>query len=180
MIFKLMGIEMVDLSKAKKVLGILDKLTKIDEDFGEGYLSVYNERGEKRTELKYEDVTSWSDGWMEKIYFVTVADGDKYVNWLCYMDKDDGYRSYSGFYKFESKDIKLTWNLEKYDLKCNIKEGFKKEKKNPNYEGEIDSFDYHLEVKVGKKTVYACYTDNSDNYYPIACMDDKVVELELK
>ena len=41
---------------------------------------------------------------------------DLYYNWICFVDKDDGYRSYAGLYQIKSKEIYLTKNLEVFDL----------------------------------------------------------------
>jgi hypothetical protein len=169
------------MDRTKKVIGILNKLLKIDEDCGDStYLEVFNENGRKMENLDYDELMHWSDGWCEQIYFITMNEGNEYINWICYVDKDDGYRSHAGYFRFRSKDIKLTWNLEKYDLKCTYKENFKTQEKSKHWDDEMDQFHNHLEVTCNRKKVFRCYTDESDSYYPIGLLEDKVVELGLK
>jgi transcription-repair coupling factor (superfamily II helicase) len=60
-------------------------------------------------------------------------------------------------------------------------DGFKKiEKEVKNSWVEKQIFKIHLKVKCKHKTIFECYTDHSDSYYPIGIIHDEVTKLELK
>ena len=71
---KLVGIEEVDLTKAKKVLEMLYKLSRISDEFGNG-IKVYNTVGEPVNDCRYNQ--GWGDGWLECVYFVYSYRADK-------------------------------------------------------------------------------------------------------
>ena len=174
---KLIGIEGVPLDKTKKVLVMLQKLVEVGDDCGEG-LKVYNNQGKLVDDCTYN--TDWSDGWREVTYFVTMKNKDLYYNWICYTDKNDGYRSYSGLYQFKHKDIKLCHNLESFNLNCSYTENFRTEKKKNQGYCEKEIIYTLLKVKCKHKPIFHCYTDYSDSYYPLSRIDYKVTDLGLK
>lgn len=173
---KLLGIEWADLDRVKKVLKMLHKLQTIGNDFGESTIKVYNKKGCEVEDFLYtEDFSEWC----EKVYFITMKEGDFYYNWICYIDKDGGFRSYAGLYQFKSREISLTNNLEAFDLNCSYKENVIEDKE-VNSIGEKLVYHIHLKIKCKHKTIFVCYTDISDNFYPIGIIHDDLTKLELK
>ena len=175
---KLIGIESAPLDKTKKVLAMIEKLIGVADDCGNG-IEVFNEKGSKVEHCSYEQVTSWSDGWKEQTYFITMEHNGLYYNWICYIDKDDGYRSYAGLFQFKHKNIKLCHNLESFGLNCSYTENTQTEKevKKPFQEKLV--YRIHLKVKCKHKVIFNCYTDHSDSYYPIGIIEDHLTDLKL-
>lgn len=174
---KLIGIEWADLDKAKKVLAMLHKLQTISNEFEESSIKVYNEKGDKVEDCSYTE--GYSEGWCERVYFITMKKGELYYNWICYVDKDDGYRSYAGLYQFKSKELCLTKNLEVFDLNCSYTENAIEDKE-VNLFGEKQVYRIHLKIKCNHKIIFECYTDYSDSYYPLGIIHDNVTKLEFK
>lgn len=102
-----------------------------------------------------------------------------YYNWICYVDMDDGYRSYAGLYQIKSKELCLTKNLEAFDLNCSYTENKSIEKEVKDSWVDKKIYDIHLKIKCKHKTIFECYTDQSDSYYPIGIIHDEVTKLEL-
>lgn len=67
---KLLGIEWVDLNRAKKVLTMLHKLQTISNECEENPIKVYNEKGNKVADCPYNK--GYSEGWCEQVYFITM------------------------------------------------------------------------------------------------------------
>ena len=101
---KLIGIERTDLDRAKKVLAMLHKLQTIGDEFDNTQIKVYNERGNEVEDCSYRN-DGISDGWCECVYFITMKKGDLYYNWICFVDKNDGYRSYACLYQIKNKEL---------------------------------------------------------------------------
>lgn len=175
---KLIGIERTDLDRAKKVLAMLHKLQTISNEFEESTIKVYNERGNEVADCSYSQ--GYGEGWCEQVYFITMKKGDLYYNWICFVDKDDGYRSYAGLYQFKSKELSLTKNLEVFDLNCSYTENTRIEKEVKNSWADNQIFKIHLKIKCKHKVIFECYTDHSDSYYPMGIIHDDVTKLELK
>ena len=176
---KLLGIERTDLDRAKKVLAMLHKLQTIGDEFDNTQIKVYNERGNEVEDCSYRN-DGISDGWCECVYFITMKKGDLYYNWICFVDKNDGYRSYAGLYQIKNKELCLTKNLEAFDLNCSYTENQRIEKEVKNDWVDKQIFKIHLKVKCKHKVIFECYTDHSDSYYPIGIIHDDVTKLELK
>lgn len=174
---KLVGIEEVDLAKAKKVLEMLYKLSKISDEFGNG-IKVYNTAGEPVADCRYNQ--GWGDGWLECVYFVTMKKDDLYYNWICYVDKDDGYRSYAGVYQFKCKDIQLSKNLEVFNLNCSYTENTKKVTKAKQKGWDDIIINTNLKVKCKHKIIFHSFTDWTDGYYPVGVLKNDLTKLELK
>lgn len=176
---KLLGLECTDLERAKKVLAMLHKLQTIGEECEENKIKVYNASGSEVKDCSYYE--GWANGWCEQVYFITMKKGKLYYNWICFVDKDDGYRSYAGLYQFKSKELCLTKNLEQFDLNCSYTENKHIEKavKNHAYEDK-EVYQIHLKVKCKHKVIFECYTDHSDSYYPIGIIHYDLTKLELK
>lgn len=102
-----------------------------------------------------------------------------YYNWICYVDKDDGYRSYAGLYQIKNKELCLTKNLDAFDLNCSYTENAIEDKE-VNLYGEKKVYKIHLKIKCKHKVIFECYTDHSDSYYPMGIIHDNVTKLELK
>ena len=175
---KLIGIEYSPLEKTKKVLAMLDKLIGVADDCGNG-IEVFNKNGGKVEHCNYEAFTGWSDGWSEKTYFITMENNGVYYNWICFVDKDDGYRSYAGLLQFKHKEIKLSKNLEQFGLNCSYTENAKIEKESKNSWVNKQIHAIHLKVKCKHKVIFNCYTDHSDSYYPIGIIEDHLTDLKL-
>lgn len=175
---KLIGLECTDLERAKKVLAMLHKLQTIGSEFDESKIKVYNTSGREVEDCSYN--AEWGDGWCEQVYFITMKKGDLYYNWICFVDKDDGYRSYAGLYQFKSKELCLTKNLEQFNLNCSYTENqhYEKEVKRPFADKIV--YAIHLKVKCKHKIIFECYTDHSDSYYPLGIIHDDLTKLELK
>ena len=175
---KLIGIERTDLDKAKKVLAMLHKLQNISNEFDNSKIKVYNERGNEVEDCSYHE--GYSEGWCKQVYFITMKNKDIYYNWICFVDKDYGYRSYAGLYQIKNKELCLTKNLEAFNLNCSYTENksIEKEVKDSCVDKKI--YDIHLKIKCKHKTIFECYTDQSDNYYPIGIIHDDLTKLELK
>lgn len=176
---KLIGIERIDLDKAKKVLAMLHKLQTISNEFDNSKIKVYNEKGNEVEDCSYNK-SEYGEGWCEQVYFITMKDKDLYYNWICFVDMDDGYRSYAGLYQIKNKELCLTKNLEVFDLNCSYTENKSIEKKVKNLWVDKKIYDIHLKIKCKHKTIFECYTDYSDSYYPIGIIHDEVTKLELK
>ena len=54
------------------------------------------------------------------------------------------------------------------------------EDKEVNSIGEKLVYHIHLKIKCKHKTIFVCYTDISDNFYPIGIIHDDLTKLELK
>lgn len=175
---KLIGLERTDLERAKKVLAMLHKLQTIGDEFEDKKIKVYNCNGSEVEDCSYN--AGWGDGWCETVYFITMKKGDLYYNWICYVDKDDGYRSYAGLYQFKSKELCLVKNLEAFNLNCSYTENTRIEKEVKNTWVEKQVFKIHLKVKCKHKVIFECYTDHSDSYYPLGIIHDDLTKLELK
>lgn len=156
---ELLGIKLVDLNQCKKTLGMISKLAEIQHETTETYL-ITNENGTGLIDVNYK-TDEWKEGWSEQIYYITIKDRNEYINWICYIDMDDGYRCHAGLYKFKSNDIKLCNNLESYKLKCTFKE--KEYKRRKSGEVELES---HLKIKCKHKIIFRCETNWRDEYYP--------------
>jgi len=174
---KLIGIKWADLDKAKKVLAMLHKLQTISNEFEESSIKVYDEEGNEVKDCSYKE--GYNEEWCEKVYFITMKNKASYYNWICFVDKDDGYRSYAGLYQFKSKEIYLTKNLEVFDLNCSYTENVVEDKE-VNLFGEKQVYRIHLKIKCKHKNIFECYTDHTDSYYPIGIIHDNVTKLELK
>ena len=174
---KLIGIERTDLDRAKKVLAMLHKLQIIGKEFDNPQIKVYNEMGNEVEDCSYYQ--GYSEGWGEQVYFITMKNKDIYYNWICFIDKDYGYRSYAGLYQIKYKELCLTKNLEAFNLNCSYTENksIEKEVKDSCVDKKI--YDIHLKIKCKHKTIFECYTDNSDSYYPIGIIYDDLTKLEL-
>ena len=175
---KLIGIEWADLDKAKKVLAMLHKLQTISNEFEESSVKVYDEKGNEVKDCSYKE--GYNEGWCEQVYFVTMKKGDLYYNWICFVDKDDGYRSYAGLYQIKNKELCLTKNLEAFDLNCSYTENQRIEKEVKDSLVDKKIYKIHLKVKCKHKNIFECYTDHTDSYYPIGIIHDNVTKLELK
>ena len=125
---KLIGIERTDLDKAKKVLAMLHKLQTISNEFDNSKIKVYDSKGNEVEDCSYNK-SEYGEGWCEQVYFITMKDKDSYYNWICYVDMDDGYRSYAGLYQIKNKELCLTKNLEVFNLNCSYTENKSIEKK---------------------------------------------------
>ena len=176
---KLIGIERTDLDKAKKVLTMLHKLQTIGNECEESSIKVYNEKGNEVEDCSYNK-SEYGEGWCEQVYFITMKNKDLYYNWICYVDMDDGYRSYAGLYQIKHKELCLTKNLEAFDLNCSYTENQSIEKKVKDSWLDKKIYKIHLNIKCKHKIIFECYTDHSDSYYPIGIIHDDVTKLELK
>lgn len=176
---KLIGIERTDLDKAKKVLAMLNKLQTIGNEFEENSIKVYDKHGTEVEDCSYNKV-EYGEGWCEQVYFITMKNKDSYYNWICYVDMDDGYRSYAGLYKINHKELCLAKNLEAFNLNCSYIENKSIEKEVKDSWVDKKIYDIHLKIKCKHKTIFECYTDYSDSYYPIGIIHDEVTKLELK
>ena len=125
---KLIGIERTDLDKAKKVLAMLHKLQTISNEFDNSKIKVYDSKGNEVEDCSYNK-SEYGEGWCEQVYFITMKDKDLCYNWICYVDMDDGYRSYAGLYQIKNKELCLTKNLEVFNLNCSYTENKSIEKK---------------------------------------------------
>ena len=174
---KLIGIESAPLDKTKKVLTMLNNLIKANNDFDNGF-RIYDTYGNKVDNCIY-DMNVYTEGWLEQTYYVTMLHSSGlYYNWICYVDKDDGYRSIARLYFFQSKDIKLCHNLEQFDLNCSYTINQEEKVKNQyNFDSE---YDIHLKVKCKHKVIFNCYTDVSDSYYPLGNINYDLTQLRLQ
>lgn len=105
---------------------------------------------------------------------------DLYYNWICFVDRNDGYRSYAGLYQIKNKELCLTKNLEAFDLNCSYTENQRIEKEVKDSLVDKKIYKIHLKVKCKHKNIFECYTDHTDSYYPIGIIHDNVTKLELK
>ena len=105
---------MVRFRQSQESIGMLHKLQTISNEFEESSIKVYDEKRNEVEDCSYKE--GYNEGWCEKVYFITMKKDDLYYNWICFVDKDDGYRSYAGLYQIKSKEIYLTKNLEVFDL----------------------------------------------------------------
>ena len=176
---KLIGIERTDLDRAKKVLAMLHKLQTINNEFEESSIKVYDKHGTEVEDCSYNK-SEYSEGWCEQVYFITMKKGDLYYNWICYVDMDDGYRSYAGLYQIKHKELCLTKNLEAFDLNCSYTENQSIEKEVKDSWVDKKIYKIHLNIKCKHKIIFECYTDYSDSYYPNGIIHDEVTKLELK
>lgn len=174
---KLIGIESAPLDKTKKVLTMLNNLIKVNNDFDQVF-KIYDTYGNELENCTYEN-NIYDEGWVEQTYFVTLRHtSGLYYNWICYVDKNDGYRSNAGLYFFQSKDIKLCHNLEQFDLNCSYTVN-QKEKVKIQYNFDLEYY-IHLKVKCKHKVIFNCYTDATDSYYPIGEIKYDLTQLRLK
>ena len=91
-----------------------------------------------------------------------------YDNYFCYVDRDDGYRSYAMASLLPIKDYPMIDNLKSYNLDVKIVPSA------PN--GDIKN---NLVLKCKDKLIFECKTDYSDSYYPLGIIHDHLVDLRL-
>lgn len=105
------------------------------------------------------NIRTFSDSWSENINIITVKDGDKYINYIAYVDADDGYRSEAYAYKFETSEP-ICNNFMNYNIEVSIKEAFS---------NDVMKFEYRFVIRNKKDNMVLveCYTNLDDSYYPV-------------
>lgn len=156
---------------------MLHKLQTIGNEFDNSKIKVYNSMGNEVEDCSYHK--EYSEGWCEQVYFITMKNKDLYYNWICYVDMDD-YHSYAILYQIKNKELCLTKNLEVFDLNCSYTENKRIVKEVKDSRMDMKIYSIHLKIKCKHKTIFECYTDQSDSYYPIGIIHDEVTKLELK
>ena len=82
---------------------------------------------------------------------ILMLDGDIYY---CYENPDDGYRSYVKTIELAGLGQPLLKQFE-YDVDIS------------RYVSGQNEINYDILIQYEGKNIFECYTDNSDNYYPV-------------
>ena len=149
---KLLGIRDLDVNQGNKILGMINKLDDISNEF---------EDTEYRLEVGCHE--KFSNEWTGDIYLICLEDNGKLINYLCWEDMDDGYSSYTGSVEITGyKCIRLN-NFETLDLEVEVKKQFKTGTK-----------EHDLQLVNNDVVVFDCYTDFDDGYYPCGKIECKI------
>lgn len=144
---KLLGIQYLDYDIANKYVDMYNNIVKANQDF----------EGEKK-EIELDSFCSiynkFSKEWSDLIYLISYEEDGEYHNLISYVDNDDGYRSYVKTIELSGLGQPL---LKQFEYEVNIL-------RNVSGENEIN---YDILIQYEGKNIFECYTDNSDNYYPV-------------
>ncbi len=151
----LYGLKEVDASFANKVLNTVFAINRINKDFDGEDANILKDM--RNTPVN--SIRTFSDSWSENINIITVKNGDKFINYIAYIDADDGYRSEAYAYKFETAEP-ICKNLVNYNIEVSIKEAFS---------NDVMNFEYRFVIRNKKDNMVLveCYTNWDDSYYPV-------------
>jgi hypothetical protein len=158
---KLIGFKNLSIEEANKHLAMILSKQRMEKDF-EDIGIEYELPG------AYWEGGKFSDKWTEQIYLISMKNKNFYDNYFCYVDRDDGYRSYSRASLLPIKDYPMIDNLKSYNLDVKIVPSAPK--------GDIKN---DLVLKCRDKLIFECKTDYSDSYYPLGIIYDNLVDLKL-
>lgn len=144
---KLLGIQYLDYDIANKYVDMYNNIVKANQDFEsekkeielDSFCSIYNK---------------FSKEWSDLIYLISYEEDGEYHNLISYVDNDDGYRSYVNTIELAGLGQPL---LKQFEYEVDIL-------RNVSGENEIN---YDILIQYEGKNIFECYTDNSDNYYPL-------------
>jgi hypothetical protein len=144
---KLLGIQYLDYDIANKYVDMYNNIVKANQDFEsekkeielDSFCSIYNK---------------FSKEWTDLIYLICYEEDGEYHNLISYVDNDDGYRSYVKTIELAGLGQPL---LKQFEYEVDIL-------RNVSGENEIN---YDILIQYEGKNIFECYTDNSDNYYPV-------------
>lgn len=144
---KLLGIQYLDYDIANKYVDMYNNIMKANQDF----------EGEKK-EIELHSFCSiynkFSKEWSELIYLISYEEDGEYHNLISYVDNDDGYRSYVKTIELAGLGQPLLKQFE-YDVDI------------LRYVSGQNEINYDILIQYEGKNIFECYTDNSDNYYPV-------------
>lgn len=151
----LYGLKEVDASFANKVLNTVFAINRLNTDFdGEDANILKDMRNNPVNNIRI-----FSDSWSEYIIIITVKDGDKFINYIAFVDADDGYRSRADAYKFETSEP-ICKNLVNYNIEVSIKQAFSDYVMKNEYR-------FVIRNKKDNMVMAECYTNWDDSYYPV-------------
>ena len=159
---KLIGLKNLSVEEANKYLAMILSKQRMEKDFTD-VSEEYELPG------AYWEGGKFSDTWTEKIYLISLKNNNFYDNYFCYVDRDDGYRSYARASMLPIKELPIIDNLKSFNLDVEIVPSA------PN--GDIKN---QLVLKCRNKFIFECKTDHGDSYYPIGIIHDNLVDLKLK
>ena len=159
---KLIGFKNLSIEEANKYLAMILSKQRMEKDFTVESEEVYELPG------AYVEGGKFSDKWTEQIYLVSMKNKNFYDNYFCYVDRDDGYRSYAIASLLTIKDYPMIDNLKSYNLDVKIVPSAPK--------SDIKN---NLVLKCKDKLIFECKTDFSDSYYPLGIIHDHLVDLKL-
>ena len=144
---KLLGIQYLDYDIANKYVDMYNNIVKANQDFEsekkeielDSFCSIYNK---------------FSKEWSDLIYLISYEEDGEYHNLISYVDNDDGYRSYVKTIELSGLGQPL---LKQFEYEVDIL-------RNVSGQNEIN---YDILIQYEGKNIFECYTDNSDNYYPV-------------
>jgi hypothetical protein len=144
---KLLGIQYLDYDIANKYVDMYNNIVKANQDFEsekkeielDSFCSIYNK---------------FSKEWTDLIYLISYEEDGEYHNLISYVDNDDGYRSYVKTIELAGLGQPL---LKQFEYEVDIL-------RNVSGQNEIN---YDILIQYEGKNIFECYTDNSDNYYPV-------------
>jgi len=159
---KLIGLKNLSTEEANKYLALIQANQRMEKDFTDESEETYELPG------SYWEGGKFSDKWTEEIYLVSMKNKNFYDNYFCFVDRDDGYRSYARASMLPIKDHPMMDNLKSYNLDVEIVPSASK--------GDIKN---QLVLKCRDKLIFECKTDYSDSYYPLGIIYDNLVDLKL-
>lgn len=151
----LYGLKEVEASFANKVLNTIFAINRMNSDFdGEDTNILKDMRNNPVNSIR-----TFSDSWSECINIITVKNGDKFINYIAFVDVDDGYRGRADAYKFETSEP-ICKNLVNYNIDVSIKEAFS---------DKVMKIEYIFVIRNKKDNtmLFECYTNWDDSYYPV-------------
>lgn len=144
---KLLGIQYLDYDIANKYVDMYNNIVKANQDFEsekkeielDSFCSIYNK---------------FSKEWSDLIYLISYEEDGEYHNLISYVDNDDGYRSYVKTIELAGLGKPL---LKQFEYEVDIS----------RYVSGENAINYDILIQYEGKNIFECYTDNSDNYYPV-------------